>query len=531
MGDNYPVVQFKSSQYVNTTPLPKPKYDAPQQLLRCHVKYKIKEAVDLFQFAQDISDQCHYRVRITPDAEQYLYGGETQGVTGGSTQRMASIPSPVLPAGSMQPLASFGSSSAQSVQQAPATRLRENKLTNLSYEGAVGGLLDQGTARLGISWKVENDAVIFYYLQTVRLDIQPADAQYTLKGEVTSGLSSATGTDSTSSSGTASNSGGTGGAGVSGSGGSTMSSTSRMGNNLYSDLKSTVQSMLTPGVGRMSLNETTGTMMVTDVPETVSRIKDYIDAENKTLSKQVIFKIVVYTVNMDTSDVAGINWNAVWKSLSQNYGLTLANTETGIDSSAISGGFNVLDTASGAASQFAGTSFLLQALSKQANVSDVKTSTIMTTNMSAAPVLVGQQTTYLKEVSTTAYSTGNSTVPTQTLTPGTVTTGTNITIFPKVLDNGRLMLNLFMDISSLKNLRVITSSTDKIEAPDMDTRSIQQRIWLKPGQTFIMSGFEQNTNNSSKQGTGSPNNIIFGGARSGEKTKQSFVITVTPYVR
>ncbi|EJD8454781.1 PilN family type IVB pilus formation outer membrane protein, partial [Salmonella enterica] len=115
---------------------------------------------------------------------------------------------------------------------------------------------------------------------------------------------------------------------------------------------------------------------------------------------------------------------------------------------------------------------------------------------------------------------------------GSVTTGTNITILPKILkDSDRLMLNMFMDISSLKDMRVITSDTQKIEAPNIDTRSLQQRVWLKPGQTLIMSGFEQNTDNSNRQGVGSPNNILFGGALSGAKTKQSFVITVTPYVR
>jgi type II secretory pathway component HofQ len=93
------------------------------------------------------------------------------------------------------------------------------------------------------------------------------------------------------------------------------------------------------------------------------------------------------------------------------------------------------------------------------------------------------------------------------------------------------MLNMFMDISSLKQLRVISNETEKMEAPDVDTRSLQQRVWMKPGQTLIMSGFEQNVDNSNRQGLGSPNNILFGGALSGAKTKQSFVITVTPYVR
>ncbi|EBY7405969.1 PilN family type IVB pilus formation outer membrane protein, partial [Salmonella enterica subsp. enterica serovar Pomona] len=68
MGENYPVVQFKNSQYVNSVPLPKAKYDAPPQVVNCQVVYKTGQPQDIFQFAQDMSEQCHIRVRVTPDA-------------------------------------------------------------------------------------------------------------------------------------------------------------------------------------------------------------------------------------------------------------------------------------------------------------------------------------------------------------------------------------------------------------------------------------------------------------------------------
>lgn len=511
MGDNSPVVQFKNTQYVNTTPMPKREYNAPPTVINCKVIYKTVRPQDIFQFSQDISDQCHLRIRVTPDASAFLGSG-----TGGSaTRQLESVPSPVIGADDMKPLTSFGgdaSNAGRSNQQV--------SLTDISYSGGLGGLLDLVSGRLGISWKYEGGGVIFYYLDTRRFDIEPADAEYTLKGTVNSGLSNSTGTDT-----------GTG-SGISGSGGSTMSSGVQMKNNLYADLKETVQSMLTPGTGRLSLNATTGTLMVTDVPDVLTRVGEYIDEENSTLSRQVILKVVTYTVSTDTRDMVGIDWNLIWKSLNGNYGIKLANTVSGKAGEDISGGFSVLDTATGSATQFSGSSLLFDALSKQVRVTDVKNSTIMTTNMAAAPVLVGQQTTYLKDVSTTATASGNNTIPSQSLTPGSVTTGTNITILPKILkDTDRLMLNMFMDISSLKQIRTITSDTQKIEAPDIDTRSLQQRVWLKPGQTLVMSGFEQNTNGSDRHGVGSPDNILFGGALSGTKTKQSFVITVTPYVR
>lgn len=519
MGDNNPVVQFKNSQYINSVPLPKPKYDAPREVVNCQVIYKTSKAQDVFQFAQDMTDQCHIRVRVTPDAAAYLGGG---GDTASKTQKLSSVPSPVINSGEMKPLAMFGAEVNGSNTSSMASA---RYITDVSYQGNFGGVMDLVTGRFGVSWKYNDGEASIYYLETKRFDIQPVDAKYDLTGTVTSGISNTTGADSGSGGGSASS-------GVSGSGGSSMSSTVKMGNSLYKDLQDTVQSMLTPGLGRLSLNATTGTLMITDVPDVVSRVGEYLDDENSTLSRQVILKVVTYTVNSEANDTLGIDWNLVWKSLNGNYGIKLANNNSGMSSDSISGGFNVLDTATGNAAQFAGSSILLDALSKQVKVSDVKTNAFFTTNMAAAPILIGQQTTYLKKVTSTPYTSGNTTTFQQTLEPGTVTTGTNITIFPKILKNSdRIMLNMFMDISNLKQLRPISSESEKIEGPDLDTNSLQNRVWLKPGQTIVMSGFERNVDNSTRQGVGSPNNILFGGALSGTKTKQSFVITVTPYVQ
>lgn len=289
--------------------------------------------------------------------------------------------------------------------------------------------------------------------------------------------------------------------------------------------------MLTPGVGRLDMNKTTGTVVVTDVPEVVKRVGDYLTTENTALSRQVNLKVVIYSVNSDASDNVGINWNVIYKTLAGKYGINLAGPTNPVgDAGTIS--FSVLDTATGAARQFAGSQFLLDALSKQAKVGDVRTIPLMTTNMASASVVVGRQITYLKSVSTTAIASGSNTVPTQTLTPGSVTTGTNITIFPKILSDDRMMLNMFLNISSLIRLRDISSgsSGDKLEAPDIDSRSVPQRVWLKPGQTVVISGLEQNVDNASKEGQFSPDNLALGGNRSGEKTRQSFVITVTPFI-
>lgn len=523
--ENRPVVQFQNSQYVSPTPLPVAKYDAPREVVNCNMPYRAKSPQDIWQFSQDIATVCHIRTRVTPDAAAVLGGSGAQ--SGSPTQRLASVPSPVLPASDdMRPLDSFGTGSVSSASATAGSVSRT--FSGVSYTGNLGGLLDIVTARLGISWKYEDGMVTFFYLQTARFDIEPSDAKYTLTGSVVSGVSNSSSSDGGSGSGSSS---GSNSGGVSGESGTSLKSDVMMGNNLYDDLKSTAESMLTPGVGRLDMNKTTGTVVITDVPDVVSRIGEYLTAENKALSRQVNLKVVIYTVNTNTSDAVGLDWNVIYRTLAGKYGINLAGPAgTVADAGSVS--FSVLDTATGSARQFAGSSFLLEALSKQAKVADVRTIPLMTTNMASASVVVGRQISYLKSVSTTVYSTGSTALPSQTLTPGSVTTGTNITIFPKILAGGdRMMLNMFLNISSLIQLREITSDTERLEAPEVDSRSVPQRVWLKPGQTVVISGLEQNVANSSKQGQLSPDNMVTGGQRSGQKTRQSFVITVTPYIR
>jgi len=269
------------------------------------------------------------------------------------------------------------------------------------------------------------------------------------------------------------------------------------------------------------------------VPEVVRNIGDYLQDENTKLSKQVLLKVLVYRVHTDISDKLGIDWELVFKSLSGKYGINLANAfNAGAD--VAHGGFEILQTATGRASQFAGSKFLLQALSEQVKVADVKTLSIMTTNLATAGMQIGKQTTYLRKTSVTTGNAATGSEPVQSLEPGEITTGTNIHIMPKILaDNEKMMLTMMMDISSLNKLRKIENKnkTESIEAPDTDSRSIPQRVWLKPGETVIMSGFEQNVQDGSQQGVGSPGNFLFGGGMAGKNKKESFVITITPLLR
>lgn len=506
---NAPTVIYHDTPWINKTPFKPAKKEIVSPQLKCRVQYKPNGSVDVYQFAQDLAAMCHLPVRVSPDVSIAVGGGSG----GAGTRQLSDVPPPVVDSSRMIPLQSLSGSSSANMSMQNGSGMT---ISDIVYEGAAKGLLDIVTSRLGVYWEVEDSgAVKIFYLKTAKFKIDTTDANNKLYSMVKSGISTQAGTDSNS------------GGGVTGDGGTNSTTEYKLDNNLYSDIKKTAESMLTPNLGRLSMNNSSGVVMVTDVPDVVQAVGEYIDSENASLSKQVRLVAKLYSLDITNSDELDLDWNLVWKSLSGNYGINLVNSTPNSSSGIISGGFEVLDTATGRAAQFAGSDVLVKALSEQAKVSSVKTNTIFTTNLAAVPLQIASQVAYLQNVTTDQTSNVGSS---QSLNPGSVTTGTNMTLLPKINDDGSQMyLTMFMDISSLKELRAI-SSPDKntlIEAPNVDANAITQRVWLKPNQTIILSGFQQEETDAIKQGVGSPNNIIFGGSQRGKKMKKMFVITLT----
>ncbi|WP_313397391.1 PilN family type IVB pilus formation outer membrane protein [Acinetobacter variabilis] len=514
-----PTVQFHTEQWVNTQPIKLTEKNPPQKTVNCNITYKPGKAVDIYQFAQDISALCGIPVRITPDVAIMLRGGGASYES--QTRQTSSVPAPLpgkVDANGMVPLQALGASAS-----AMPVSNTSSLISDISFAGNVADILDPVVSRLGLSWKIENGRISIYYLETKQFFIDTSNATSKLNSSIKSGISTQTGTSGNSGTGDSNTQG------VTGNSGSNSNTELFMSNDIYGDLKKTAESMLTPGIGRLSMNNSSGTIVVTDVPEVVAQIGEYVESENSSFSKQVRLSVKVYTVSLDTSDELGINWGLVYQSLAGKYGINLSNTFAN-STDAISGGFSVLNTATGSARQFAGSDFMLSALSEQVNVTDVKTTNIMTTNMAAVPVAIANQLTYLQSITSQQTSNVGSSF---SLNPGSITTGTNITILPKVTpDNNKVMLTMIMDISTLNQLRKISSpdNSNQLEAPNVDSNSINQRVWMRPNETLVMSGFEQDVKSGSKQGVGDPNNIILGGGMKGDHKKSLLVITVTPSV-
>lgn len=459
----------------------------------------------LAEFAERITLRSGIPAKVSPDAlaaaQAAIQGTAGMGGAPAASGAAPVAPPPALAAPGLPPVGAGGFA-------------RQGAQLRITYTGGnFKGLLDTVTARLGVYWKYVDGTIRFYFTdsRTFQVNAIPGDSSFT--ATVASGATSTPAAGG----GAAAGAGGGGGAvGVSANNTQNTAVTSQLA--VYASIEKAVAAMLSAN-GKVVASPATGTITVVDTPDRLDRIAAFIDGENQALSRQVVINVTVLAVTVSDAEEYGINWDLVYSNLRERYGIknTVASSPNSVGFSA-----GILNTA---ASRLAGTSLIIKALSEQGKVRRHTTASVVTLNNQPVPVQVAKQTSYLRSSHTTTTALVGTTT---TLTPGTVTSGFNMSILPHVLANGTVMLQFSTDISSLRGIRTVTSSGGAIETPEMDTRNFLQRVSMKSNETLIISGFEQADDNLDRQGVGKVENFLFGGGYKAKSSREVIVILITP---
>lgn len=478
----------------------------------CDITFAPADSVGLLEFGQKVTRSCGMQVRITPDALAALAQRRPQA---NQDQSPGASPIP-LPPGVNLPAPIGGGSG----RWAPPT-FATNRIS-IRYTGPVQGLLDAVTARLGLSWRYDDHVISIFYLDTRVFKVFSIPTVTQMNSVVSSGSSAAAGISGGGSSGGGASAGSSGG-GISGTSSSAQTTTVSLHTNATDDLANAITSMLTPDVGRLALSPSSGSVVVTDTPEVLDQIGTYITSLNTFATKQVLLNVKVLTVQINDSDEFGINWNLVYQSLANEYGVGIVSA-FGAAVGAVTGSVNILE----GSSRFSGSQLLVSALSKQGRVSVLIQPSVTTLNLEPVPVQIAKQTSYLAQSTTTLTADVGSTT---SLTPGTVTTGFNMNLLPYILpDNETILLQYAINLSSLNSIRRVESGDSAIEIPEVDNRIMSQKVRIRSGETLVLSGFEQSTKGTDRSGVGSPWNWLFGGGIGSSTAREVLVVLITPVV-
>lgn len=489
------VVRDLTSQWINPYPL-NAQPGGNSLLPPCAVAINRPGSITLAEVSAFISKRCRLPVVVTPDAQAIL------APTGGKTEQISG-PVPAPDPNGLVPLAALGGSSARAAPViSGGTALR-----GVFWQGELGGLLDNVTTRLGLSWRYEQGRIAIFYLDTRTFPVMFMDSKASFGSKTVSGTTSSMGATGDSS-----------GGGLSGDSNTSQATEMEIKSSLYEDVTNTIKSMLTPGTGRMNLSA--GVLTVTDTPRVLEQIGRYLEDRNKELNRQVVLNVQVYSVEKRTQDQYGIDWNAVFNSGS--VGLSLTNAFTGAASDALNGGVSILD------GKGAGTKAFIKALSEQANVSVMTEASSMTTNLSAVPIQVALQQDYASNVTTeNTANVGSS----SSITKSTITTGFNMTVLPFLMPQSpKMQLQFAINMSDDPTMRTFTSEKTSVELMKTRLKTFTQRVIMQSGQTLVLSGYQSLNNTANRQGVGSFRFFGLGGGANGENNKTMLVILITPVI-
>lgn len=350
-------------------------------------------------------------------------------------------------------------------------------LIDVSYTGSLRGLLDTISSLSGYGWDYDakTNRVTFSAMQVRTYTIMAAPGVITYDSQVsnkskerTSGSSiSGSSINSTVSSGDTSSQ-------------TSQVHTSKIEMDIWKEIETAVKGLLSKR-GTVSINQAAGTVTVRDSYTRLRDVTAYIDSINARLSRQVAITVRVWALELTDASSAGLNLQALFENN---------------DVSVVAGSLGDLGSASTAAvsvvkGKLKGSSGTIKALREWGRATQLSSAGGLLMSNQPLPVQAIKRHAYLAGM-TLATSEYNQT---SEITPGEVTTGFAMTIIPHILPDRRVILQYTVTLSALDSMEEIDREQVYVQLPQVSTRSFAQRSKMKMGQTLVLAGFEQSTQN------------------------------------
>ena len=428
--------------------------------------------------------------------------------TGSAAPSNASMPPPMA---GMPPSAGAATSGAAS-----------GSSMHIAYEGPLSGLLDRISSYFGVSWHYDGTSLSINKFSTRTFTIEALPGSQS----ISEGMQDDTG-------------GGGSATGGSSGGSSAITQNSKFSLDIkYWDELTQVLTAMLNGNGSVTISPSIGTVTVTTTPDMMRQIAEYLAHENQKLSRQIAINVEVYNVDLQEGMSFDIAFSTALKKLTDNLSVNVSQA-VGIPA-VPSTGTNIPFTSAGTltaavlGSNGNKATDIFSALSSIGDTSKVAKFPLITLNNRPASRRIGQDIAYLAQSSTTPVVTGSTgsttTNPSSTLSPGTVHQGFTVQATPRLLDDGRILLQYSLSIIDLVVMNSFASNGSTIQLPTTSNRIFVQQAVLKSGSTLILGGAEEQDTGVNSQGVGDPYNYLLGGGSSSGKTHSMVFYALTPQV-
>jgi len=268
-------------------------------------------------------------------------------------------------------------------------------------------------------------------------------------------------------------------------------------------------------------------IVVTDTKDALDAVGQFLESENRILSRSVRMLFEEITVQLDHTSQAALDWHLIYNSLGR------MNAADGEAPGALLDATKAAGSLGGTVGSgpFAGSKLLLSALNEMGTVVRHTSIPILASNLRPATVAVRQNIPYVKDLQQTqSYS--NASGPTVSVTQDEKTVGTFLTVVPNAQDDGRVQLTVSYDdtrmIGALQKLEFGSSDHPSfVQQAHIGGQGAIQQVELRPGQPALIGGFEQSAGASTRRRLDEKAPIGLGGSDATQDKKQITLLLMT----
>lgn len=403
----------------------------------------------------------------------------------------------------------------------------------IAYEGPLSGLLERLSGYFGVNWRYDGSTVTFTRFETRVFTVEALPGTQTVQEGMQDDTSSSSGSSGSSSAGSSS-----------GSSTSSITQNSKFSIDIkyWEELDKIIGAML-GGIGNVVVSPSLGSVTVTTTPEVMQTVANYLAQENARISRQIAVNVEIYSVSLSRGIDFNIAFNTALRRLA-NFSGNFAGASAPTTVSGFSGGGALSLAILNPHGHTGEVTDIFSALSGIGDTTKVAKFPLITLNNRPVSRRVGRDVSYVATATSNTTGAGtSSTFAGTSLTPGTVHQGFSVQMTPRLLDDGRILLQYslsIIDVISIVSFNSVTGSgaadatsaagSSTIELPTTANRIFVQQSVLKSGSTLFLGGAEETDTQQNAQGVGDPNFYGLGGGISSGGTHTMLFFAITPQV-
>ena len=251
------------------------------------------------------------------------------------------------------------------------------------------------------------------------------------------------------------------------------------------DIKTYLNDLITPGVGQLIIDERSSKAIVSDLPQRLSKIRKLMEALDET-SRQVFISGEIIQVTLNEKYQRGIDWENILTNRKFN-GLDFAGKfPLSPDLSAAYGKLNL-----GTLSRDSYTMVLKQ-LEDYGKVDVVSRPQIAVVNKEEASILIGSKEAYVTQSSSQSTST---TVTSESVE--FIDVGVKLKVTPTISSDGFITMRIKPELSSVRETLTTNSGS---QIPIVETSQSETVVKVKDGAMLLIGGLIKRDNRDDSSG-------------------------------